>query len=210
VGGDFYDFFMVDRDHLCILIADVSGKGIPAALFMMASKIIFANYAKMGKSPAQILEETNSSICSANREDMFVTAWIGILEISTGRLTAANAGHEYPLIRSSAGKRFEVFRDRHGFVVGGMPDVKYHDYEIQLEPGSAIFLYTDGLPEAKDAEDRMFAIEGVTERLNEAPGRQPEEMLLDMHQAVKEFAKGAEPFDDVTMLCLQYIGPQKA
>ncbi len=210
VGGDFYDFYLIDDDHLYLAIADVSGKGIPAALFMMASKIIFANFAKMGKSPAQILEETNASICSANREDMFVTAWIGILEISTGRLTAANAGHEYPLIRSAAGERFEVFRDRHGFVVGGMPDVKYHDYEVMLEPGSAIFLYTDGLPEAKDTEDRMFSIEGVTERLNEAPGRKPEEMLLDMHQAVKEFAKGAEPFDDVTMLCLQYIGPQKA
>ncbi len=209
VGGDFYDFCLIDDDHLYLAMADVSGKGIPAALFMMASKIIFSNFAMTGKSPAEILEETNKAICSANREDMFVTAWIGILEISTGRLMAANAGHEYPVIRNSSGGRYELFHDRHGFVVGGMPEMKYHNYEVMMEPGSAIFLYTDGLPEAKNEEGAMFGLDRMTEQLNEVPGRKPTEILRQMHAAVKDFMMDAEPFDDVTMLCLEYRGASK-
>ena len=119
VGGDFFDFFLVDDDHLCITIADVSGKGIPAALFMMASKILLKNNAMTGKGPAEILTDVNAAICANNREQMFVTIWLGILEISTGRLTAANAGHEYPVLMR-AGKDFELYRDKHGFVIGGM------------------------------------------------------------------------------------------
>ena len=124
VGGDFYDFFLIDDDHLCMVMADVSGKGVPAALFMMAAKIILANNAMSGKSPAQILTDTNAAICSNNREEMFVTVWLGILEISTGKLTAANAGHEYPVIKRPDGT-FELLKDKHGFVIGGMDGMKY-------------------------------------------------------------------------------------
>ena len=205
VGGDFYDFFLVDDDHLCVFIADVSGKGVPAALFMMASMIILANNAQMGKSPAQILNDTNSAICANNREEMFVTVWIGILEISTGKLTAANAGHEYPVIKLPNGK-YELFKDKHGFVIGGMDGAKYKDYDIQLEPGSKLFLYTDGVPEATDGNERLFGTDRMLDALNAAPDASPKETLESMRREVDRFVRDAEQFDDLTMVCLEYMG----
>ena len=205
VGGDFYDFYMIDDDHLCIEMADVSGKGVPAALFMMASQILLANNANAGKSPAQILTDTNASICSNNREEMFVTVWIGILEISTGRLTAANAGHEYPVLRR-AGEQFELIKDRHGFVIGGMDGIRYREYELQLNPGDKLFLYTDGLPEATDAKNRMFGNERMLAALNWSPDSSPERILANVRRSVDFFVKDAEQFDDLTMLCLEYKG----
>ncbi|MBO4422558.1 MAG: PP2C family protein-serine/threonine phosphatase [Clostridia bacterium] len=206
VGGDFYDFFLTDDDHLCMVIADVSGKGIPAALFMMASKIILANNAMMGKSPAQILTDANASICSHNREEMFVTVWLGILELSTGRLVAANAGHEYPVLKKPDGP-FELIKDRHGFVIGGMEGLKYKEYEITLEPGSKLFVYTDGIPEATDAEGAMFGAARMTDVLNSDSGAAPEQILKNVRGAVDGFVKDAEQFDDLTMMCLEYKGP---
>ncbi len=205
VGGDFYDFFLVDDDHLCMVMADVSGKGVPAALFMMASKIILANYANMGKSPAQILTDTNAAICSNNREEMFVTVWLGILELSTGKLTAANAGHEYPALMQP-GSGFELFKDKHGFVIGGMEGVRYREYEVQLQPGAKLFLYTDGVPEATSAEKELFGTERMLAALNEDTAAPPEEMLKNVRRAVDAFVKEAEQFDDLTMLGLEYKG----
>ena len=206
VGGDFYDFFLVDDDHLCMVMADVSGKGVPAALFMMASKIIIANNAKMGKSPAQILTDTNASICSNNRQEMFVTVWLGILELSTGRLTAANAGHEYPALKK-AGGRFELLRDKHGFVIGGTDGIRYKEYELLLEPGAKLFQYTDGIPEAADAAGTMFGTERMLDALNKASDQTPERILRNVRAAVNDFVKEAEAFDDLTMLCIEYTGP---
>ena len=209
VGGDFYDFFLVDDDHLCLVMADVSGKGVPAALFMMASKIILANNAMIGKSPAQILTDTNAAICSHNREEMFVTVWLGILEISTGKLVAANAGHEYPVIKHGDGS-FEVLRDKHGFVIGGMAGMKYKEYELTLEPGSKLFLYTDGVPEATDAENNMFGADRMLEALNEEKDGTTVDILKHVRTSVDGFVNGAEQFDDLTMLCMEYRGPEKA
>ena len=205
VGGDFYDFFLVDEDHLCMVMADVSGKGVPAALFMMASKIILANNAMIGKSPAQILTDTNAAICSNNREEMFVTVWLGILELTTGKLTAANAGHEYPVLKKSDGT-FELYKDKHGFVIGGMDGVRYKEYELTLEPGSKLFLYTDGVPEATAADDEQFGTERMVNALNLDPSAAPEQILKNVRKAVDEFVKEAEQFDDLTMLCLEYNG----
>ena len=207
VGGDFYDYYLIDDDHLCIVMADVSGKGVPAALFMMASKIILANNAQMGKSPAQILTDTNTTICSNNHVDMFVTVWLGILEISTGRLTAANAGHEYPILKQADGS-FSLLKDKHGFVIGGLSGIGYQEYEIQLEPGARIFLYTDGLPEATDAEGNMFGIDRMLAALNEDPGASPSQVLQNVRNSVDHFVKDAEQFDDLTMLCLIYSGKE--
>ena len=209
VGGDFYDFFMIDDDHLCLEIADVSGKGIPAALFMMASKIVLKNNAMSGKSPAEILTATNESICSNNKEQMFVTVWIGILEISTGRLTAANAGHEYPILMKPDGK-YELFKDKHGMVIGAFSGLKYKEYEILMEPGSRIFLYTDGVPEATDRNGKMFGTARTVETLNSAPLSTPDKVLAAVHGAVDAFVGEAEQFDDLTMLCVDYRGPVKA
>ena len=124
VGGDFYDFFLIDEDHLCMVMADVSGKGIPAALFMMISKTILQSCAMLGVSVSEILEKTNEAICSNNQVEMFVTVWLGVLEISTGKLRAANAGHEYPVLKQPGGV-FELVKDEHGFVIGGMEGISY-------------------------------------------------------------------------------------
>ena len=208
VGGDFYDFFLVDDDHLCIVMADVSGKGVPAALFMMASKIILANNAMLGKSPKEILTDTNNTICSNNREEMFVSVWLGILELSTGKLTASNAGHEYPVLRKPDGE-FELFKDKHGFVIGGMDGMVYSEYEIDLKPGSKLFLYTDGVPEATNAEEELFGNERMVAALNKDASASSEEILGNVRSAVDEFVKNAEQFDDLTMLCIEYNGDKE-
>lgn len=205
VGGDFYDFFLVDDDHLCLVMADVSGKGVPAALFMMASKIILANNAMMGKSPARILSETNAAICKSNREEMFVTVWIGILELSTGKLTASNAGHEYPIIKNPDGG-FEIYKDKHKLAIGGIDGIKYVDYELTLKPGSKLFLYTDGVPEATSADTEMFGMKRLIDALNSAPDASTMETLAIVRRAVDGFVNDAEQFDDLTMLCLEYRG----
>ena len=207
VGGDFYDFFLVDEDHLCMVIADVSGKGIPAALFMMASKIIIQSYAMMGRQPGEILTRTNETICSNNQEEMFVTAWVGILELSTGRLTAANAGHEYPAVKKPDGE-FALVKDKHGFVIGGMSGVAYKEYELQLEPGSKVFVYTDGVPEAMGGNDarEMFGTERMLAALNGEPEAPPKQIIARVRGALENFVKDAEQFDDITMLCIEYRG----
>jgi len=205
VGGDFYDFFLVDDDHLCLVMADVSGKGVPAALFMMASKSILQNNAMLGKSPAEILRDTNNTICVSNKEDMFVTVWLGILEISTGKLLAANAGHEYPVTREPDGE-FALFKDEHGFVIGGMEDVEYKEYEIRLSPGSKLFVYTDGVPEATNREEKMFGTDRMIDALNRNTEAAPQEVLENIRKAVDTFVEEAEQFDDLTMLCLEYKG----
>ncbi len=206
VGGDFYDFFLIDEDHLGIVIADVSGKGIPAALFMMASKIIIAQHIKEGKSPAQILTDSNNDICGNNPMKLFVTVWVGILEISTGRLTATNAGHEYPVLKTPDGN-FEMIKDKHGLVIGYMEGIEYKEYELLLEPGTKLFLYTDGVTEAMTAEDELFGLQRMLAALNREADAAPDQLLQNVRSAVDGFVKDVEQFDDLTMLCLEYKGP---
>ena len=207
VGGDFYDYFLIDDDHLCMVMADVSGKGVPAALFMMASKIILQSVAMLGSHPAEILNKTNEAICSNNEAEMFVTVWLGILDIPTGRLVAANGGHEYPCIKRPGGK-FEIFRDKHALVLGAMDDTVYSEYEMTLEPGTKLFLYTDGLPEASDPDNVLYGMERMVDALNEDPDADPEQILKRVRRRVDEYVREAEQFDDLTMLCFEYIGDQ--
>lgn len=204
VGGDFYDFFLIDEDHLGLIIADVSGKGIPAALFMMISKTIIQNFAKLGIGAAEILTKANNALCAENSTEMFVTAWVGVLEISSGKMTCANAGHEYPALCREG--HFALLKDRHGFVLGGMEGSKYREYEIQLEKGDKIFVYTNGVPEATNGEKAMFGTERMLEALNRNTDRSPKELLTTVREAVDSFVGGAEQFDDLTMLCLDYKG----
>ena len=208
VGGDFYDFFFIDEDHLGLVMADVSGKGVPAALFMMVSKIILQSCAMLGRGPAEILTKTNEAICSNNQEGMFVTVWMGILEISTGKLRAANAGHEYPVVKLGDGG-FALLKDKHGFVIGGMGGVRYREYELQLSPGDKLFLYTDGVPEATNAKNELFGSERMIAALNEDPNAGPEEVLKNVRRAVDDFVEDAEQFDDLTMLCFAYRGEKE-
>ena len=208
VGGDFYDYFLIDSDHLCVEIADVSGKGVPAALFMMVSKIILQSVAMQGISPAEILRKTNEALCSNNEAEMFVTVWLGIVELSTGRLTAANAGHEYPVLMDPDGQ-FRLYKDRHGFVLGGMEGSVYREYELQLEPGAKLFIYTDGVPEANNPRGELFGTDRMLRALNEAPAAGPKDVLDNVKQSVSRFTEDAEQFDDLTMLCFQYFGPNR-
>ena len=205
VGGDFYDFFLVDSRHLGIVIADVSGKGIPAALFMMSAMIIINNYASVGYSPAEVLTRSNEKICQANPQEMFVTVWLGILDLATGVVTATSAGHEYPAIRHAGGD-YELLHDRHGFVLGGMEGVRYRDYSFTLEPGSSLFVYTDGVPEATNAEEELYGTDRMTAALNRVKDEKPEAVLTAVRRDVDAFVKEAPQFDDLTMLCLTYHG----
>ena len=207
IGGDFYDFFLVDENHLGLVIADVSGKGIPAALFMMMSMSMLKQYAQGGNSPKEILELANKSLCENSKEEMFVTVWLGILDIRTGYLTAANAGHEYPILKKRGGT-FELYKDRHGFVVGGMEGIRYTEYGLQLEPGTVLFLYTDGLAEASDAREELFGTDRMIRALQDIPDDDPEQILDGMLRAVNTYVGDAPQFDDLTMLCLRYNGTE--
>lgn len=205
VGGDFYDFFLLDKDHLGLVIADVSGKGIPAALFMMISKLLVQNYAKMNLSPGEVLKAVNEQLCSNNQEEMFVTVWLGVLNVKTGILIAANAGHEYPILKRP-GKEFEVYHDKHGFVIGGMEGVTYREYRMELEPGTKLFLYTDGVPEAMNEKNELFGLERTLDALNRTADGTPKEILESVQNAIEVYSGSAPQFDDITMLCLVYSG----
>ena len=205
VGGDFYDFFFVDDDHLALVMADVSGKGIPAAMFMMMAKNMIQNQAMAGHSPQEVLGTVNQLICENNKEQMFVTVWFGILDLGSGILTAANAGHEYPILKKPDGP-FEIVKDRHGFVLGAMEGMKYREYELRLEPGSRLFVHTDGVNEAQNADAELFGIDRTLQALNSAKDEPPEGILRAVDEAVAGFVRDAEQFDDLTMLCIEYKG----
>ena len=200
VGGDLYDFFLVDDDHLALVIADVSGKGIPAALFMMSSKSLIKQSALTGGRPSEILEAVNRQICADNDANMFVTVWLGILEISTGKLIAANAGHEYPMLKTNG--RYEILRDVRSAAVGLFDDERYDDYELWLKKGDGVFVYTDGVSEATDPDNRLFGKERILDALNSAPDASPENALNNVRSAVDDFVKGAPQSDDITMLAV--------
>ena len=208
VGGDFYDFFLVDDDHLALVIADVSGKGVPAALFMMVTKILINDRALMGGTPAEILTFVNNGICEHNNAEMFVTVWLGILEISTGKLTFANAGHDDPVLALNGGA-FDMVKRKHGLVIGAMSGVKYKDEEITLNKGDKIFLYTDGVPEATDKNNRLFTLNKMLNALNDAKEFDVKSIIGAVRKKVDEFVGDAPQFDDITMLCVEYKGKEE-
>ena len=205
VGGDFYDFFYIDNDHLGLTIADVSGKGVPAALFMMMSKLLIRNYAMSGLSPAEVLNNSNKSICENNKANMFVTVWFGILEISTGHIVAGNAGHEYPMIKKANGE-FELFKDKHDFVLGVMKKKKYKQYEFDIEKGGSLFVYTDGAPEATSADEELFGTDRMLAALNIVQSSEPNELIGSVKERIDQFVGEAPQFDDLTMMCINYTG----
>ena len=206
VGGDFYDFFLVDDDHLALVMADVSGKGVPAALFMMISKTLLKSAAQVGLSPKSVLEKVNNQLCENNEAEMFVTVWMGILEISTGKMRCANAGHEYPAIRRRDGS-FELYKDRHGFVLAGMEGTRYREYELELAYGDSLFVYTDGVAEATNVRQELYGTERMLAALNRAPEKGCRELLAAVSEDVDMFAGEAPQFDDITMLCLKMNRP---
>ena len=207
VGGDFYDFFFIDKDHLALVIADVSGKGVPAALFMAISKTVIKNRALFGSvpKPSEVLRDANNQLCEGNDANLFVTVWLGILDLNTGIVTASNAGHEYPAIRQP-GKNFELLKDKRGLVLAGMEGMVYTDYEIKLEKGATLFIYTDGVPEATNAANELFEFERVEKALNVNAGAAPADLLKIVRAEVDKFVGEAPQFDDLTMLAIKFNG----
>lgn len=205
VGGDFYDFFYIDQDHLALVIADVSGKGVPAALFMMISMIMIKQQAQREGTPSQILEIVNDQLCDNNPNNMFVTVWLGIIDLNTGHVIASNGGHEYPLLADANGE-YHIFEDEHSIFLGGMPGVKYIDYEFDIPKGGSLFVYTDGVPEAKNLDEEFFEIKGIERKLNESHPATPALTVEEMIHAVDAFAGECEQFDDITMLSFKYKG----
>ena len=206
VGGDFYDFFFVDEDHIALVMADVSGKGIPAALFMMVARTLIKNRALMGGSPSEILYDVNNQLCEGNVAELFVTVWLGILEVSTGKGVAANAGHEHPVIRDN-NDEFKLVVYKHSPAVAAMEDMMFKEHEFQLNPGDTLFVYTDGVAEATNSKNELFGTDRMLDSLNKDPDAAPEELLHNVIEGIDEFVSGAEQFDDITMLALKYFGP---
>ncbi len=208
VGGDFYDFFFVDDNHLAIVMADVSGKGVPAALFMVIAKTLLKNRCQLSnETPAESLAFVNNQLCENNEEMMFVTVWLGILDLTTGLMTASNAGHEFPVFKKKNGF-FELIEDQHGFVLAGMEDSPYSNYQIQFEPGDTLYLYTDGVPEATDADEAFYGMERMVEALNRADSHSCKAIVTAMTADIDAFVAGSDQYDDVTQLAFTYFGPQ--
>lgn len=211
VGGDFYDFFLIDEDHLGIVMADVSGKGVPAALFMVIAKTLIKNRAQMintgGQtySPAEILGFVNDQLCEGNEAELFVTVWLGILEISTGNGMEANAGHEHPAIRRADGQ-YELIKTKHSPAVATMEGMRFRENEFHLNPGDSLFVYTDGVAEATNSSDELFGTDRMLAALNEDPDATPARLLETVKIRIDAFVAETPQFDDITMLCLQYFG----
>ncbi len=205
VGGDFYDFFLIDSDHLALVIADVSGKGIPAALFMMVSKTLIKNQLMIGCDPAAALDWVNNQLYERNSSMMFVTVWLAVLEISTGKGMSCNAGHERPGFRCENGD-FELLKYKHGIPIGISKKAKYQNREFELKSGDCIFVYTDGVTEAARPDRELFGENRLTAVLNRGTDAEPEELIRRVHDELELFADGAPQFDDITMLCFKYYG----
>lgn len=208
VGGDLYDFFLIDEDHLALVIGDVSGKGITAALFMvMAKHLIKSQTMADGADPVKIFTAVNSMLMEENEAMLFVTAFLGILTLSTGHMVSANAGHEYPAVRRKDGL-FYYEQDAHAMPLAIRKKNKFVEHELTLQPGDTLYLFTDGITEASNKDEEMFQKERLLEVLNENPDAGPRELDILVRQRVSEFVADAEQFDDMTTLCLKYYGPQ--
>lgn len=206
VGGDFYDFYFVDEDTLAFMVADVSGKGIPAAMFMMQSKTLLKSCAESGMAIETVFTTANEKLCEGNDAGMFVTAWMGLLNVKTGLVTFANAGHNPPLVKQEG--EFRYHKTRAGFVLAGMEGIRYRRFEMQLAPGDTIFLYTDGVTEATDASQQLYGENRLLAMMNGQAGKSARDVCEAVKADVDAFVGEAEQFDDITMLCLTWHGPK--
>jgi len=208
VGGDFYDFFLIDDDHIGLVMADVSGKGVPAALFMMVARVLIKSHLQNGESVGEALENVNDQLCESNEAELFVTVWAAVIQISTGKGTAANAGHEHPALRRVGGE-YKLVTYRHSPAVATMEGIPYKEHSFELHPGDSLFVYTDGVAEATNAGNELFGTDRMLRALNRNPDAVPEEVLSNVMDGINTFVAGAEQFDDITMLCMRYNGVQK-
>lgn len=203
VGGDFYDFFFIDDRKFALVIADVSGKGIPAALFMMKSKTTIRGFAERGDSPREILNKVNNVLCDGNDAEMFVTAWIGIIDLTTGQMTCANAGHEFPILLKDGGEYY-LFKDEHSLPLAAIEGMKTKEYSLNLQPGDKIFVYTDGVPEAINRDKEQYGLDRLLKVLNNNKYSPFDQLLSRVRKNVEDFSNGEEQFDDITMLGFEF------
>ncbi len=209
VGGDFYDFFLVDNDHLALVMADVSGKGVPAALFMVIAKTLIKNRTQMGGTPSEILADVNNQLCEGNEAELFVTVWLGILEISTGKVISSNAGHEYPAVYRKDTGHYELLKAKNSPAVATMEDMRFKQAEFTLNPGDNLYLYTDGVAEATDIHDELYGTDRMIDALDTTINMSVEDVLKAMRKSVDDFTGEAPQFDDITMLSLKYYGSKE-
>ena len=207
VGGDFYDFFMVDDTHIALVMADVAGKGVPAALFMAISKVLIKTSVQAGRSPGETLERVNMQLLEGNDTGHFVTVWLAVIDITTGEGVAANAGHEHPALRRADGD-FEIIKYRHSPAVATLEGLKYKEHEFRLEPGDAIFVYTDGVTEATNENMELMGERRMTEALNKNKDVSTAELLPAVKNEIDSFAGSAPQFDDITMMIFEYNGAE--
>ncbi len=203
VGGDFYDFFMVDENHIAIVMADVSGKGVPAALFMVIAKTLIKDHTLPGANLGDVFTDVNRLLCESNSGELFVTAFEGVLDITTGEFRYVNAGHEMPFI-CKKGEKYLPFKTKPGFVLAGMEGMKYKEFSIMLEPGDKVFQYTDGVTEATDKDNKLYGMERLEKILAENSDEDPFHLLPAVKTDIDAFVGDAPQFDDITMLCLDY------
>jgi sigma-B regulation protein RsbU (phosphoserine phosphatase) len=201
IGGDFYDFYLTNDHTLTLVMADVSGKGVPGALFMMVTKILIKEHAMLEKSPAEVLDTINDRICGNNNTNMFVTVWLAKMDLRTGNMIVANAGHDDPAIYKNNGE-FELKKTKHGMPLGVRKNRQYEEYEIWMSPGDKIFLYTDGVTEAQTKEEKLFGPERLQKVLNQKK-LSLSDTLTQVKKSIKMFVKGAPQSDDITMMILQ-------
>ena len=202
VGGDFYDYFMIDDDHLAIVIADVSGKGVPAAMFMVIAKTLIKDHALLGLQPEEVYTKVNNLLCEGNKSGLFVTSWMGVIELSTGHMTYVNAGHNPPVIKHDG--KVDYLRSKAGFVLAGFEGFKYKQNELQLEKGDKIFLYTDGITESQTKDHELYGEERLLKCLRSLVTENVTEAIYAVKSDIAEFIGDAEQFDDMTMLAFDY------
>jgi len=205
VGGDFYDFFFVDHDHLAIVMADVSGKGVPAALFMVIAKTLIKSVFQNGGEAGEALADVNDRLCEGNEAGLFVTVWMAVIDLKTGEGVSLNAGHEHPAL-CKAGGDYELVVYRHSVAVAAMEGMVFQERRFKLDMGDKLFVYTDGVPEATNAENELFGTDRMIEALNKNKDKSLKEQVDGMKESIDEFVKDAPQFDDITMLCFEYKG----
>ena len=205
VGGDFYDYFKIDEDHVYFVIGDVSGKGIPSTLFMVKTMYLIKNHAKFNEDLSQLIEKVNNLTYERNDEELFVTTWIGKLNLKTGKLSYVNAGHNQPLIKHDS-TNFEYLDTRPNLVIGGMENIQYNEHEIYLNPGDMIFLYTDGVTEANENYDEFYGEKRLKETINKNKNENLSDIINEINKDINKFCNNSEQYDDTTMIIIKYNG----
>ena len=205
VGGDFYDYFKIDEDHVYFVIGDVSGKGIPSTLFMVKTMYLIENHTKFNEDLSQVIEKVNNLAYERNDEELFVTIWLGKLNLKTGKLSYVNAGHNQPLIKQDS-NNFEYMKTHPNLVLGGMEGIKYNEHEINLNAGDMVFLYTDGVTEANDNYNGFYGQNRLKETINENKNKKLNDIINEITKDIDKFCNNSEQYDDITMLIIKYNG----